>query len=97
MLCFLRISILIIALLIQKDYKDLSKMAILISKLSKFKISGYLLLMISIIGITISLLGTKQTSETEILSDIIIYLLLIAIGIGLLAFSDVIKRKCVRE
>jgi hypothetical protein len=53
--------------------------------------------MISIIGITISLLGTKQTSETEILSDIIIYLLLIAIGIGLLAFSDVIKRKCVRE
>jgi hypothetical protein len=47
--------------------------------------------MISIIGITISLLGTKQTSETEILSDIIIYLLLIAIGIGLLAFSDVIK------
>jgi hypothetical protein len=48
--------------------------------------------MISIIGITISLLGTKQTSETEILSDIIIYLLL-AIGIGLLAFSDVIKKE----
>jgi hypothetical protein len=63
---------------------------------AQFKISGYLLLMISIIGITISLLGTKQTSETEILSDIIIYLLL-AIGIGLLAFSDVIKKKCVRE
>jgi hypothetical protein len=51
--------------------------------------------MISII--TISLLGTKQTSETEILSDIIIYLLLIAIGIGLLAFSDVIKKGNVLE
>jgi hypothetical protein len=38
--------------------------------------------MISIIGITISLLGTKQTSENEILSDIIIYLLLIALAIG---------------
>jgi hypothetical protein len=47
--------------------------------------------MISIIGITISLLGTKQTSETEILSDIIIYLLLIAIGIGLLAFQMLLK------
>jgi hypothetical protein len=48
--------------------------------------------MISIIGITISLLGTKQTSETEILSDII-YLLLIAIGIGLLAFQMLLKKE----
>jgi hypothetical protein len=35
-------------------------MAILISKAQQFKISGYLLLMISIIGITISLLGRNK-------------------------------------
>jgi hypothetical protein len=72
----LRISILIIALLnIQKGLQGFISDGILISKAQQqFKISGYLLLMISIIGITISLLGTKQTSETEILSDIIIYI-----------------------
>lgn len=95
----LRILISIIALLnIQKGLRGFIKDGYFNFKSSaKFKISGYLLLMISIVGITISLLGTKQTSETEILSDIIIYLLLIAIGIGLLAFSDVIKKGNVLE
>jgi hypothetical protein len=63
----LRISILIIALLnIQKGLQGFISDGYFNFKSSaQFKISGYLLLMISIIGITISLLGTKQTSETE--------------------------------
>jgi hypothetical protein len=51
--------------------------------------------MISIIGITISLLGTKQTSETEILSDII--LIVNSYRHWIVSLSDVIKRKCVRD
>jgi hypothetical protein len=35
----------------------------------------------------------NQRSKDQILSDIIMHLLLLAIGTGLLAFSDVIKRK----
>ena len=34
----------------------------------------------------------SQKPKDQILSDIIMYLLLLAIGIGLLAFSDVIKK-----
>jgi hypothetical protein len=34
----------------------------------------------------------RQSTERDLLSDIIMYLLLIAISIGLLAFSDVIKK-----
>lgn len=95
----LRISILIIALFnIQKGLQGFIKDGYFNFKSSeRFKISGYLLLIISIIGIIINLLGMKQSSEIEILSDIIMYLLLIAIGVGLLAFSDVIKKGNVLE
>lgn len=88
------IALLIIALLnIQKGLQGFIKDGYFNFRSSeRFKISEYLLLMISIIGITISLLGMKQSSETEILSNTVMYLLLIAIGIGLLAFSDVIKK-----
>ncbi len=34
----------------------------------------------------------NQSPEDQILSDIIMHLLVLAIGIGLLAFSDVIKK-----
>lgn len=34
----------------------------------------------------------SQTPKDQILSDIILYFLLLAIGFGLLAFSDVIKK-----
>jgi hypothetical protein len=90
----LRISILIIALLnIQKGLQGFIKDGYFNFKSSeRFKISGYLLLIMSIIGIAIVLMCMKQSSEIEILSDIIIYLLLIAIAIGLLAFSDVVVK-----
>jgi hypothetical protein len=90
----LRISILIIALLnIQKGLQGFIKDGYFNFRSSeRFKISGYLLLMISVTDITISLLGMKQSSETEMIANTVMYLLLIAIGIGLLSFSDVIKK-----
>jgi hypothetical protein len=90
----LRIFILIIALLnIKKGLQGFIKDGYFNFRSSeKFKISGYLLLIISITGIMISLLSMKQSSEIEILTDIIMNLLLIAIGVGLLAFSDVVVK-----
>jgi hypothetical protein len=90
----LRISILIIALFnIQKGLQGFIKDGYFnFNSSERFKISGYLLLTISILGIIISLLGMKQSSEKDILADIIMYVLLIAISVGLLAFSDVIKK-----
>jgi hypothetical protein len=88
------IALLIIALLnIQKGLQGFIKDGYFNFKSSeRFKISGYLLLILSITMLMISFLAIEQASEIEILSDIIINLLLIAIGIGLLAFSDVIKK-----
>ena len=50
------------------------------------------MLLLSVSGIIIRLLGMNQSPKDQILSDIIMYLLLLAIGIGLLALSDVIKK-----
>ncbi|TDE05978.1 DUF2975 domain-containing protein [Flavobacterium sandaracinum] len=58
----------------------------------RFNRSGHLLLLLSVSGIIISLLVMYQSPEEQTLSDIIMYLLLLAIGIGLLAFADVIKK-----
>ena len=49
-------------------------------------------MLLSVYGIIIRLMDMSQTPKDQILSDIIMYLLLLAIGIGLLAFSDVIKK-----
>jgi hypothetical protein len=88
------IALLIIALLnIQKGLQGFIKDGYFNFKSSeRFKISGYLLLILSITMLMISFLAIEKASGIEILSDIIINLLLIAIGIGLLAFSDVIKK-----
>jgi hypothetical protein len=93
------IALLIIALLnIQKGLQGFIKDGYFNFKSSaKFKISGYLLLILSITMLMISFLAIEKASGIEILSDIIINLLLIAIGIGLLAFSDVIKKGNVLE
>lgn len=88
------IALLIIAFLnIQKGLQGFIKDGYFNFRSSeRFKISGYLLLILSITMLMISFLAIEKASEIEILSDIIINLLLIAIGIGLLAFSDVIKK-----
>jgi hypothetical protein len=91
---FVRIAILIFALFnIQKGLQSFIKEGFFNFKSSeRFHRSGYLLLLLSISGIIIRLLGLNQSPEDQILSDIIMYLLILAIGIGLLAFSDVIKK-----
>ena len=61
-------------------------------RFERFNRSGYLLLLLSVFEIIISLLGMNQSPKDQILSDIILCLLLLAIGIGLLAFSNVIKK-----
>jgi hypothetical protein len=58
----------------------------------RFNRSGYLLLVLSVSGIIITLLGMNQSQDVETLYNIIMDLLVLAIGIGLLAFSDVIKK-----
>ncbi|MFV8368672.1 hypothetical protein [Flavobacterium sp. LB2R40] len=90
----LQIVILILAILnIQKGLQAFIKEGLFNFKSSeRFKRSGYLLLLISVFGIIIRLLNMNHSPEDQILSDIIMYLLLLAIGIGLLAFSDVIKK-----
>ncbi|SEA15013.1 Protein of unknown function [Flavobacterium gillisiae] len=90
----LRIAVVIIAVFnIQKGLQAFIKNGYFNLKSSvRLKRSGYLLLTISILGIVISLVGMRQSTERDLLSDIIMYLLLIAIGVGLLAFSDVIKK-----
>ena len=90
----LRIAVLILALFnIQKGLQAFIKEGLFNFKSSKrFKRSGYLLLLLSVSGIIIRLVGMSHTPKDQILSDIIMYLLLLAIGIGLLAFSDVIKK-----
>ncbi|MFV8335042.1 hypothetical protein ACNQF7_03025 [Flavobacterium sp. RSP29] len=90
----LRIVILILAILnIQKGLQAFIKEGLFNFKSSeRFKRSGYLLLLISVFGIIIRLLNMNHSPEDQILSDIIMYLLLLTIGIGLLAFSDVIKK-----
>ena len=89
-----RIAILIFALFnIQKGLQSFIKEGFFNLKSSQhFKKSGYLLLIISLFGILISLQGIDGAAKGETISDIIIYLLLLSIGIGLLAFSDVIKK-----
>ncbi|RTY81954.1 hypothetical protein EKL99_11500 [Flavobacterium sp. ZB4P23] len=89
-----RIAVLILALFnIQKGLQGFIKEGFFNFKGSeRFKRSGYLLLLLSVYGIIIRLLGMSQKPKDQILSDIIMYLLLLAIGIGLLAFSDVIKK-----
>ncbi|RTY85352.1 hypothetical protein EKL97_01695 [Flavobacterium sp. LS1P28] len=89
-----RIAVLILALFnIQKGLQGFIKEGFFNFKGSeRFKRSGYLLLLLSVYGIIIRLLGMSQNPKDQILSDIIMYLLLLAIGIGLLAFSDVIKK-----
>jgi hypothetical protein len=57
----------------------------------RFKIGGYLLSITSIFSIIVSLLNMKKSIKGEF-SSIIMELLLLAIGIGLLALSDVIKK-----
>lgn len=90
----MRIAILIFALFnIQKGLQGFIKEGFFNFKSSeKLNRSGYLLLLLSVSGITITLLGMNQSPEDQILSDIIMHLLVLAIGIGLLAFSDVIKK-----
>lgn len=90
----LGIVVLILALFnIQKGLQAFIKEGFFNFKSSeKFNRSGYLLLLLSVFGIIIRLLGMNQSPKEKILSDIILYLLLLAIGIGLLAFSDVIKK-----
>lgn len=86
-----RIAVLILALFnIQKGLQAFIKEGFFNFK--RFNRSGYLLLLLSVFGIIISLLGMNQSPKDQILSDIILCLLLLAIGIGLLAFSDVIKK-----
>jgi hypothetical protein len=89
-----RIAILILALFnIQKGLQGFIKEGFFNFKSSeRFNRSGYLLLLLSVSGIIIRLFGVNQSPEDQILSDIIMYLLLLAIGFGLLAFSDVIKK-----
>jgi hypothetical protein len=89
-----RIAVLIFALFnIQKGLQGFIKEGFFNFKSSeRFNRSGYLLLLLSISGIIIRLLGMNQSPEGQILSDIIMHSLLLAIGIGLLAFSDVIKK-----
>ena len=89
-----RIAIVLFALFnIQKGLQGFIKEGFFNIKSSdRFKKSGYLLLFISLFGIIISLLVMNQSPEEQTLSDIIMYLLLLAIGIGLLAFADVIKK-----
>lgn len=91
---FLRIAILIFALFnIQKGLQGFIKEGFFNFKSSeRFNRSGYLLLLLSVSGIIITLLGMNQSQDVETLSNIIMDLLLLAIGIGLLAFSDVIKK-----
>lgn len=90
----LRIAVVIIALLnTQKALKAFIKDGYFNLKSSlRLKRSGSLLLIISIIGLIISILDMKQSSERDLLLDIIIYLLIVAISLGLLAFADVIKK-----
>jgi hypothetical protein len=57
----------------------------------RFKIGGYLLSITSVFSIIVSLLNMKKSIKGEF-SNIIMDLLLLAIGIGLLALSDVIKK-----
>jgi hypothetical protein len=89
-----RIAILLFALFyIQQGLQAFIKESFFNLKSSaKFKKSGYLLFFISIFGTIISLLGISASAKGETLFDIIMYLLLLSIGIGLLAFSDVIKK-----
>jgi hypothetical protein len=89
-----RIAVLILALFnIQKGLQAFIKEGFFNFKSSiRFNKSGYLLLILSVSGIITRLLGINKSPEDQLLSDIIMYLLLLAIGIGLLAFSDVIKR-----
>jgi hypothetical protein len=90
----MRIAILIFALFnIQKGLQGFIKEGFFNFKSSeRFNRSGYLLLLLSVSGIIITLLGMNQSKDVEILSNIILDLLLLAIGIGLLAFSDIIKK-----
>jgi hypothetical protein len=91
---FVRITILIFALFnIQKGLQGFINEGFFNFKSSeRFNRSGYLLLVLSVSGIIITLLGMNQSQDVETLSNIIMDLLLLAIGIGLLAFSDVIKK-----
>lgn len=90
----MRIAILIFALFnIQKGLQGFINEGFFNLKSSeRFNRSGYLLLVLSVSGIIIILLGMNQSQDVETLSNIIMDLLLLAIGIGLLAFSDVIKK-----
>jgi hypothetical protein len=90
----MRIAILIFALFnIQKGLQGFIKEGFFNFKSSeRFNRSGYLLLLLSVSGIIITFLGMNQSQGVETLSNIIMYLLLLAIGVGLLAFSDVIKK-----
>jgi hypothetical protein len=90
----MRIAILIFALFnIQKGLQGFINEGFFNFKSSeRFNRSGYLLLVLSVSGIIITLLGMNQSQDVETLSNIIMDLLLLAIGIGLLAFSDVIKK-----
>lgn len=66
----------------------------------RFKIGGYLLSIVSIVTVLstiVSLLNMKKSTKGEMPSDIISDLLLLAVGIGLLAFSDVIKKGYIIE
>jgi hypothetical protein len=58
----------------------------------QFIISGYLLIIIGASAIIFSMLYITETPREQTLIDIIIDLLLLGIGIGLLAFADVIKK-----
>lgn len=91
---FMRIAILIFALFnIQKGLQGFINEGFFNFKSSeRFNRSGYLLLVSSVSGIIITLLGMNQSQDVETLSNIIMDLLLLAIGIGLLAFSDVLKK-----
>jgi hypothetical protein len=90
----MRIAILIFALFnIQKGLQGFINEGFFNFKSSeRFNRSGYLLLVLSVSGIIITLLGMNQSQDVKTLSNIIMDLLLLAIGIGLLAFSDVIKK-----
>jgi hypothetical protein len=90
----IRIGVLILALFnIQKGLQAFIIEGFFNFKSSeKFNRSGYFLLLLGVSGIIIRLLRMTQTPKDQILSDIIMYSLLLAIGIGLLAFSDVIKK-----
>ena len=89
-----QIVILLLALFnIQKRLQAIIKQDIFNFTSSKwFDRSGYRLMLLSVSEIIIRLLGIYHSPNDQILQDIIRYLLILAIGIVLIAFSDVIKK-----